>query len=131
MFTLSPLTTAVLDTLRGANRDVSYDQLCTATGCSKDDLRRPLRTARIILERDEGIVFATVPRSGLRRLSDSEIVASSRDFTRKIHRTAIQGETRLGAVRDMAALSEQDQLAATIQQTVFRAIQREARKTEE
>lgn len=126
MFDKSQKTEAVMAALRSANRDVSWEQLSGAAGCSLAELRQTIVNARRYLERDEGIVFETVRGVGLRRLSDAEKVESAKDFTRKIHRTAVRGENRIGAVHDMGKLSNEQQLAATLQQTVFRAIKREA-----
>ena len=130
MFDKSQKTEAVMAALRSANRDVSWEQLSSAAGCSLPELRQTIVNARRYLERDEGIVFETVRGVGLRRLSDAEKIESAKGFTRKIHRTAIRGENRIGAVREMASLTNEEQLAATLQQTVFRAIKREAQQVQ-
>jgi len=125
MFERSERTESVLACLRAANRDVSWGQLEKAAGAKIDEIRQTILNARRYLERDEGIVFETVRKFGLRRLTDAEKVESCKGFTRKIHRTAIRGETRVGAVTDMAALSNEEQLSATLQRAVFSAVRRE------
>jgi hypothetical protein len=127
MFERSATTRQVCDALRSTNGDVSYARLCEVTGRGLDQLRPTIAAARRYLERDEGIVFATVRGEGLRRLTDPEKVESAKGFTRKIHRTAGRGITRIGTVSDFTALSNEDQMTATITQTVLQAVQRETR----
>ena len=125
MFERSALTLTLCDLLRATNGTLSWQAIEQATGRPLSDLRQTLRNVRLYLERDEGIVFETVRREGLRRLTDAEKVASAARFTRTIHRTAGRGAQRLDAVTDFASLSNADQLAATIRRTVFEAVRRE------
>lgn len=125
MFDRSHLTEALCALLRGANGTVSYAAIVSAAGKPLDEIRGTLVNVRHYLERDEGIVFETVRREGLRRLTDSEKVSSAQKFSRKIHRTAVRGVSRIGAVSDFAALSNEDQMAATIRRTMFEAVRRE------
>lgn len=128
IYARSPLTDALYTALRNANGDVSYDALCAAAGgMALDDIRQSLAAARRYLERDEGIVYATIRGKGLRRLSDAEKVDSAEAFTRTIYRTAGRGSRRLDAVHDFSALPNEQQLAATLRRTVFETVRRETR----
>lgn len=124
-FSRSPLTERICNALRGCNDSISWQSLETAAGRPLDQVRGTILNARKYLERDEGIVFASVRGFGLRRLRDDEKIASAVHFKRKIRRTAIRGIVRIDAVRDMASLPNADQLAATLHSAVFRAVQRE------
>ena len=121
----SKLTEAICDLLRNANGPVSYKSICKVAGKPLEEIRQTLSNARRYLERDEGIVFATIKGEGLRRLSDSEKVQSAANFSRAIHRTAGRGLQRLDAVADVESLSNEDQMIATIRRTVFSAVKRE------
>ncbi len=125
MFDRSPLTLKLVDLLRSANGTVSYATICAAAGKPLAEIRQTLINVRRYLERDEGIVFETVRREGLRRLTDAEKVASAAKFSRSIHRTAGRGAARIGAVSDFASLSNEDQMAATLRRTMFEAVRRE------
>ena len=126
MFERSPKTLQMLDLFRGTNDVLSYETITGTMGEDLDSLRSTMYNVRKYLERDEGIVFECVPRVGYRRLSDAEKVQSSGKFQRAIRRTAGRGVQRLDAVSDTAALSNADQLTATIRRAVFQAVQREA-----
>ncbi|MTH62133.1 hypothetical protein [Paracoccus litorisediminis] len=121
----SQLTEKICTALRGCNGEISWGAIEIAAGRPLAEIRAAIRTARTCLERDEGIVFTTVMKIGLRRLSDSEKIASTAEHSRKIHRTAGAGIARLAAVSDMARLSNADQMTATLRQTVFTAVRRE------
>lgn len=125
MFERAFLTVTLCDLLRSANGVVSYERITEAAGKPLDEIRQTLINVRRYLERDEGIVFETVRKEGLRRLTDSEKVSSATKFSRAIHRTAGKGVTRINAVSDFAALSNEDQLSATIRKTMFEAVKRE------
>lgn len=125
MFERAYLTVTLCDLLRSANGVVSYERIIETAGKPLDEIRQTLTNVRRYLERDEGIVFETVRNEGLRRLTDSEKVSSATKFSRAIHRTAGKGVTRINAVSDFAALSNEDQLSATIRKTMFEAVKRE------
>ncbi len=118
----SPLTTAILTALRDCNGEISWATLEAAAGQPLATIRTQIHRARLILERDSGIVFATIRGIGLRRLDDAEKVASTAEFRARIYRTAGHGTARLDAVQDMAALSPADQMTATINRTLFAAV---------
>lgn len=125
MFERAHLTVTLCNLLRSANGTVSYATITAAAGKPLGEIRQTLVNVRRYLERDEGIVFETVKREGLRRLTDAEKVASAAKFSRAIHRTAGRGAARIGAVSDFAALSNEDQMTATIRRTMFEAVRRE------
>jgi hypothetical protein len=125
MFERTEKTLRILDMLRTANGTVTYARIEAHMGEPMHELRAHIRRAITYLERDEGIVFACVPKVGYKRLSDAEKVESSAGFARRIRRNAIRGVTRIGAVSDFTGLSNEQQLAATLRRTVFEAVQRE------
>lgn len=125
MFERAQLTVTLCDLLRSANGTVSYDRITEAAGKPLEEIRPTLINVRRYLERDEGIVFETVRGEGLRRLTDAEKVASAAKFSRSIHRTAGRGVQRINAVSDFAALTNEEQLSATIRRTMFEAVKRE------
>ena len=71
--------------------------------------RSSLSSARIIAERDHGVVVRAVPTLGLARLKDVEIVTRSPDeFRRAIGRKATRTASELATV-EFSALSPEDQ----------------------
>ena len=124
MFKRSPVTLKLCDIFRGCNGQLSYEVIEKAMGQPIDHLRTALHSARRYLERDEGIVFECIRSVGYKRLTDSEKVESTKTFTRRIRRTANHGVTRLNTIEDRQALSNDDQLMATIQETALLSIQR-------
>jgi hypothetical protein len=125
MFERTEKTLRLLALLRTANGTVTYERIEAEMGEPVSDLREAIRRACTYLERDEGIVYACVPKVGYKRLSDAEKVESSTGFARRIRRNAIRGVTRINAVSDFTRLSNEEQLAATLRRTVFEAVQRE------
>jgi DNA-binding winged helix-turn-helix (wHTH) protein len=124
MFKRSPTTLKLCEIFRSCNGQLSYEVIEKEMGQSIDDLRAALHSARKYLERDEAIVFECIRGVGYKRLNDSEKVESTKTFTRKIRRTANNGVTRINTVEDRQALSNDDQLMATIQETALLSIQR-------
>lgn len=125
MFERSAKTTRLLTLFRSANGLLSYTAISQHMGEDLHALRPSIINVLRYLERDEGIVFACVRGEGYRRLTDAEKVQSAEGFSRKIRRTAVRGVTRIDAVQNWQALSNEDQLAATLRKAVFEAIQRE------
>lgn len=126
MFERSEKTEKMCRLFRTTNGTLTYERIEKEFGEGLDALRQTILNVRRYLERDEGIVFATVRGVGYKRLSDSEKVESASSFQRKIRRTAVRGVMRIDAVHDFAGLSNEDQLLATVRKTVFEAVQREA-----
>lgn len=125
MFERAKLTVDLCNLLRQTNGTISYDAITKSVGADLEDIRPTLTNVRRYLERDEGIVFETVRGEGLRRLTDAEKVQSASRFTQRIHRTAGLGVQRIGAVSDFTALSNEDQMLATLRKTVFETVKRE------
>lgn len=126
MFKRSALTEQLCELLRQTNQDISYRRIEEEVGKPLSEVRGTLTNVRRYLERDEGIVFEAVWGHGLRRLTDSEKVESTKTFTRRIRRTAIRGVTRVNSVQEPDKLTNEEQLTATIQRTIFETVQREA-----
>lgn len=125
MFDKSPRTARMIAFLKGVNGTASHAAISAHMGEETAALRSVVAVAIRVLERDEGIVFVNVRGEGYRRLTDAEKVESSKVFTARIRRSAGKGVARIGAVSDMSALSNADQLAATLRMAVFQAVQRE------
>ena len=124
MYKRSPTTLKLCEIFRSCNGQLSYEVIENEMGKTIDELRPSLHSARKYLERDEAIVFECVRGVGYKRLSDSEKVESTKTFTRKIRRTANAGVTRINTIDDRDALSNDEQLMATIQETALLSIQR-------
>jgi hypothetical protein len=90
---------------------VKYSDLETLIG-------RPVRerngwlllSARRRLLYQDGILFGVVQKIGVKRLTDSEIVAAGRDDLSRIHRAALRGGRKLTSVQDYNGLSQPDKL---------------------
>ena len=127
MYQRSPITLKLCELFRNCNGQLSYEVIENEMGQTIDELRSNLTNARKYLERDEAIVFECVRGVGYKRLNDSEKVESTKTFTRKIRRTANAGVTRINTIEDRDALSNDEQLMATIQETALLSIQRSLR----
>ena len=124
MYQRSPITLKLCEMFRTCNGQLSYEVIENEMGQTIDELRPSLHSARKYLERDEAIVFECIRGVGYKRLNDSEKVHSTKNFTRKIRRTANAGVTRLNTIEDRNALTNDEQLMATIQETALMTIQR-------
>ena len=124
MYQRSPITLKLCELFRNCNGQLSYKVIENEMGQTIDGLRPSLHSARKYLERDEAIVFECIRGVGYKRLNDSEKVESTKTFTRKIRRTANAGVTRLNTIEDRNALTNDEQLMATIQETALMTIQR-------
>ena len=124
MYQRSPQTIKICDMFRNCNGHLSYETIENEMSKKLDELRPALHSARKYLERDEGIVFECIRGSGYERLDDSKKVHSTKKFTRRIRRNAINGITRANTVVNRANLSNDDQLRLTnIQETALLAAQ--------
>lgn len=122
----SALTQKCIDVLRGINQQIEYPTLLRAIGVQKMP-SGALASARRALEREQ-ICFLTIRGFGLRRLSDSEKVASVEKHKRSIKNASKRGIRRLDAVSEFGKLPNIDQLSATISRTTFEAIRSHMRK---
>lgn len=63
-----------------------------------------LLSARKRLLSQDSMLFGTVSKVGLKRLSDSEIIAASRDELNRVHRGALRGLRKISSVQDYNSL---------------------------
>lgn len=67
----------------------------------------------------DNMVFAVIPKQGVKRLSDAEIVDSSNDALVRVHKASLRAARRLGAVRDFESLSSQQKIKYNLQASAF------------
>lgn len=123
MFKRSKQTLEMCDLFRNANGHLSYTTIETHFGKTINELRPTIIAARRYLERDESTVFECIRGEGYKRLDDSEKVDSLKTFTRRIRRTANNGQLRAHTVEKREQLTNDDRLRLTIRETAFYAIQ--------
>jgi len=89
---------------------IAYAELTQAIGRDiQDEGRGVLNTARNRLLRDERMVFETIREVGLRRSSDSDIVANTGTQTlRRMRSTVRRGKLYLDAIQDVEKLSQEE-----------------------
>lgn len=63
-----------------------------------------LLSARRRALNQDGLVFGTVAKIGIKRLSDTEIVAGSEDDVHRVHRQALRGMRKLTAIKHYDSL---------------------------
>lgn len=101
---------------------VSYRDLLEVTGRkTPNEIRGALGTARRILEREHR-VFGAIRGYGLKRLSDTEVVATSTATARKIRNAARRGVKTLEAVADFSSLPRSDQMRHSASVSVLGAV---------
>lgn len=87
---------------------VTYEAMSKAIGRDvREHALSSLRTARRGLEKEKRIVFGVEKNVGLKRLQDSEIVATAEASRKHLQRTAKRSLTRLAAV-EFEKLNEDD-----------------------
>jgi hypothetical protein len=123
MFKRSKQTLEMCDLFRNANGHLSYATIETHFGKTINELRPTIIAAKRYLERDESIVFECIRGEGYKRLDDSAKVDSLKTFTRRIRRTANNGQLRAHTVEKREQLTNDDRLRLTIRETAFYAIQ--------
>ena len=123
MFKRSKQTLEMCDLFRNANGHLSYATIETHFGKTINELRPTIIAAKRYLERDESIVFECIRGEGYKRLDDSGKVDSLKTFTRRIRRTANNGQLRAHTVEKREQLTNDDRLRLTIRETAFYAIQ--------
>jgi len=123
MFKRSNQTLEMCDLFRNANGHLSYATIETHFGKTINELRPTIIAAKRYLERDESIVFECIRGEGYKRLDDSAKVDSLKTFTRRIRRTANNGQLRAHTVEKREQLTNDDRLRLTIRETAFYAIQ--------
>lgn len=63
----------------------------------------------------DSMLFGTVSKVGVKRLSDSEIVGVGQDTVQRIHRSALRGTRKLSAIRNYDGLSKSDKVRHGVQ----------------
>jgi len=87
----------------------TYEELSKAAGVDVQVNRGPLDSARRIVQREASLVFEAVPKIGVKRASDIEIVdGRARDVSR-IRNIARRGIKALGCVRNFMSLPKDKQ----------------------
>lgn len=77
---------------------IPYREMSEAIGRDiQTEARTVLNTARRIVQRDRSYVFGTVPKEGLKRLSDVEIVQTGAQTVSKIRHASRRGINRITA----------------------------------
>lgn len=92
-------TQLLTEALRKAGDFVSYDDLTKA--CGRDvtkDGRGNLYSAKRIVQREDRVVWGTVPKKGLQRLRGEGLVAAGASSLSRIHSEARRGVKRLECV---------------------------------
>ena len=87
-------TTLLADQLRTVpiGGVIEYHTLNMASGLDTQAAGRSrLRTARKIVQAENGLIFGAIRGQGLKRLTDQEIALTGRDHLRKINRAAKRG----------------------------------------
>ena len=88
---------------------ISYEDLSILIGRNvQKEGRSALSSARRQLQREAAMIFEPVKNVGMKRLTDSAIVATSQSSLRRINRTARRGAQRLGCVSNFAGLSKEE-----------------------
>lgn len=98
---------------------VTYDKLTRLLGRDVRTVARgSLTTARRRLQKDSGIVFGTVARVGVRRLSNSETVGVGASYIKRVHSTVRRGVHVVGCA-DYDALGKDDQVKHNTYLSIF------------
>lgn len=84
--------------------------------------RGPLTTARRIAQRNDQVVFDCVLNSGLRRLSDVEVVGTGAQTVRRIRSAAKNGARKITSVKDYAGLPNESKIEHNMYASVFGAV---------
>lgn len=124
LFELAYETKVIIDLLKAAKdgETVTYKQMLEATErTSVNAIRGNINTARRALQ-DEGYLFDTVRREGVKRMSDEDIATSGTRHQRHIKRTAQKAIKEQGAIRDFGALSAAGRYASLVTQTIMATI---------
>ena len=86
-----------------------YSELSALIGRNvQKEGRSALTSARRQLQREAAMIFEPVKNVGLKRLTDSAIVATSQHSLRHINRSARRGAQRLSCVSNFSALSKEE-----------------------
>lgn len=98
---------------------VSYQQLSVACGSRIHGASSALRSARRIVQNEQGWVLVAEPNSGIRRLTDVQIVEQTAQPRMRISRMARRAARNLAVVGDFAALSLEAQRVHQVHAIVY------------
>jgi len=87
---------------------VTYDELALLIGRevrSGGSAAWVLQRARHMCLYADGIVIGTLPKIGVKRLSDAEIVDAGQDIVSRVHNMTVTGMRRLSAIKSYDALT--------------------------
>lgn len=102
---------------------VEYDEMSKIIDRPvQGDGRGSLNTARKAASRDDGIIFGTIRKVGLKRLSDAEIVGKQDQRRRHVKKTAESGFNELGRIQSYEKLSAQDKVRHNATASIFAAV---------
>lgn len=101
-FKLSLDSQMLYERIRGANEGevISYEDLSKVVGRDVRKKRGALITAQRLALSEHAIVFGTIVKEGIKRLSAREIVESSPAVTKKIARAARRQIRKLTSIRE-------------------------------
>lgn len=121
MFEMSPDTRLLRQHLRTVliGSTVKYEDLSAVIGKPVDGATPSLRSAINSLLKQDNIVFATIRKTGLERLSDERIVSNSDSDIDGIRRKAKRGARKLTCVGDYSAMAPGKQLAHTARLSIM------------
>ena len=124
LFELAYETKVIIELLKSTKDGeiVDYKEMLNATErTSINAIRGNINTARRVLQ-EEGYLFDTVRRKGLKRMSDEDIAVSGVRHQRHIKRTAKKAIREQGSIRDFASLSAAGRYASMVTQTIMATI---------
>ena len=101
---------------------LSYAAISEKVGTDIDGQSSALHSARRIVERDHGMVFASETKIGIRRLDDQQIVQNTVAARQHIGRSAKRALRRLGSVQNFAGLSDAEQKAHQAHAVIYAAM---------
>lgn len=104
----------------------TYARLSELINSTVDGATSALLSARDILEREGGYVFATVTKTGVKRLSDADIVQDTEDARRRLARRAKVAMRRLGNIKDFSSLTDDQKRRHQAHAVIYAAIAEKA-----
>ncbi len=124
LFQASPTTRLLRQKLKTVpvGSTVSYADLGAEISETVSGVHSGLQSARNSLLRSDHMVFSAIPGEGLKRLTDSEIVAASDQDIDGIRRKARKAAIKVTSVKDFAGLPPKDQIGHTTKLSIFTAV---------
>lgn len=87
---------------------LTYERMSKEIGAPVSGSFQPLGSARRILETEGGFVFAAIHKVGIKRLSDSDIVADTHSSRSIIARKAKRAMVRLSNIQNFASMNDDE-----------------------